>query len=390
MDFFLMGGFPMVAILVFGAVALVNAARFAWAPGPGRVPYQVALGAALVFAGLGGSAVDLMTVAMQVPSNPEWANDPQVGLIRAMPGIKKEDNVPIGVGEVVIVIALEKLGAEGVANVQVRGVGDLSKKLRPNINIVEGRAATPGSDEVVIGKGINGRFRGVKLGDSFELKRNRSVTVVGVFEDKGSSHESEVWLDVDTLRSMFGREGAVSSVRVVLEQPSSFEGFQLAVEQDKRLGLQAMREVTYFENQSQGTSLFIGILGTLIAVCFSVGAMIGATITMYASVANRQREIGTLRALGFSRFSILICFLVESILLAVGGGIVGALASLALGGVHFSMINLASWSEMTFSLDPAPQLIGIAVGAAGIMGVLGGFLPAIRASGVSPLAAMRS
>ena len=285
---------------------------------------------------------------------------------------------------------VEKLGAEGVANVQVRGVGDLSKKLRPNINIIEGRAATPGSDEVVIGKGINGRFRGVKLGDSFELKRNRAVTVVGVFEDKGSSHESEVWLDVDTLRSMFGREGAVSSVRVVLEQPSSFEGFQLAVEQDKRLGLQAMREITYFENQSQGTSLFIGILGTLIAVCFSVGAMIGATITMYASVANRQREIGTLRALGFSRFSILVCFLVESILLAVGGGIVGALASLALGGVHFSMINLASWSEMTFSLDPAPQLIGIAVGAAGIMGVLGGFLPAIRASGVSPLAAMRS
>ncbi len=342
---------------------------------------------------LGSSGRADVAIVLRKGSDAELGSgieDPQVGLIRAMPGIKKEDNVPIGVGEVVIVIALEKLGAEGVANVQVRGVGDLSKKLRPNINIVEGRAATPGSDEVVIGKGINGRFRGVKLGDSFELKRNRSVTVVGVFEDKGSSHESEVWLDVDTLRSMFGREGAVSSVRVVLEQPSSFEGFQLAVEQDKRLGLQAMREVTYFENQSQGTSLFIGILGTLIAVCFSVGAMIGATITMYASVANRQREIGTLRALGFSRFSILVCFLVESILLAVGGGIVGALASLALGGVHFSMINLASWSEMTFSLDPAPQLIGIAVGAAGIMGVLGGFLPAIRASGVSPLAAMRS
>jgi putative ABC transport system permease protein len=342
---------------------------------------------------LGSSGRADVAIVLRKGSDAELGSgieDPQVGLIRAMPGIKKEDNVPIGVGEVVIVIALEKLGAEGVANVQVRGVGDLSKKLRPNINIIEGRAATPGSDEVVIGKGINGRFRGVKLGDSFELKRNRSVTVVGVFEDKGSSHESEVWLDVDTLRSMFGREGAVSSVRVVLEQPSSFEGFQLAVEQDKRLGLQAMREVTYFENQSQGTSLFIGILGTLIAVCFSVGAMIGATITMYASVANRQREIGTLRALGFSRFSILVCFLVESILLAVGGGIVGALASLALGGVHFSMINLASWSEMTFSLDPAPQLIGIAVGAAGIMGILGGFLPAIRASGVSPLAAMRS
>jgi putative ABC transport system permease protein len=215
------------------------------------------------------------------------------------------------------------------------------------------------------------------------------VTVVGVFEDQGSSHESEIWIDVDTLRSTFGREGAVSSVRVLLEQPSSYDAFQLAVEQDKRLGLQAMRETKYFENQSQGTSLFIGVLGTVVAVCFSLGAIIGAVITMYASVANRQREIGTLRALGFSRFAILICFLTESVLLALLGGVLGATASLLMGSVEFSMINLSSWSEMTFKLDPVPQILGISVAAAGFMGVLGGFLPAIRASGVSPLAAMR-
>lgn len=315
--------------------------------------------------------------------------DPQVSLIRAMPGVKKEDNTPIAAGEVVVVIALEKLGAAGVANVQVRGVADASKKLRKNTRIVEGREATPGSDEVVVGRGINGRFRGVKLGDSFELKRNRAVTVVGVFEDQGSSHESEVWIDVDTLRSAFGRQGAVSSVRVQLEAPQSFDSFQLAVEQDKRLGLQALRETTYFENQSQGTSLFIGVLGTVVAVCFSLGAIIGAVITMYAAVANRQREIGTLRALGFSRFSILVCFLTESVLLSLLGGLLGAAASLLMGNVEFSMINLASWSEMTFKLDPVPQILGASVAAAGFMGVLGGFLPAVRASGVSPLAAMR-
>jgi putative ABC transport system permease protein len=341
---------------------------------------------------LGASGREDVAIVLRKGSDAELGSgieDPQVSLIRAMPGVKKEDNVPIAGGEVVVVIALEKLGAEGVANVQIRGIGDVSKKLRSKATIVEGRAATPGSDEVVIGKGINGRFRGVKLGDSFELKRNRSVTVVGVFEDQGSSHESEIWIDVDTLRSTFGREGAVSSVRVLLEQPSSYDAFQLAVEQDKRLGLQAMRETKYFENQSQGTSLFIGVLGTVVAVCFSLGAIIGAVITMYASVANRQREIGTLRALGFSRFAILICFLTESVLLALLGGVLGATASLLMGSVEFSMINLSSWSEMTFKLDPVPQILGISVAAAGFMGVLGGFLPAIRASGVSPLAAMR-
>jgi putative ABC transport system permease protein len=315
--------------------------------------------------------------------------DPQVSLVRAMPGVKKEGDVPIAAGETVVVIALEKFGANGVANVQVRGVGDASRKLRRNVTIVEGRDATPGSDEVIVGRAIHGRFAGVKLGEKFELKRNRPVTVVGVFSDAGSSHESEVWVDVDTLRAAFGREGSVSSVRVQLEQASSFDGFKLALEEDKRLGLQALRETTYFENQSQGTSLFIGVLGTVIAVCFSVGAIIGAVITMYASVANRQREIGTLRALGFSRMAILTCFLTESVLLALTGGVLGALASLAVGNVEFTMINLASWSEMTFKLDPVPRILGIAVGAAGAMGVLGGFLPAVRASGVSPLAAMR-
>jgi len=316
-------------------------------------------------------------------------DDPQVGLVRAMPGVKKDGNQPIAVGEVVVVIALEKFGANGVANVQVRGVTEGSRKLRAKARIIEGRAATQGSDEVVVGKGIHGRFAGVKLGERFELKRNRPVTVVGVFEDGGSSHESEVWADLDTLRAAFGREGSVSSVRVQLEQPSSFDGFKLAVEQDKRLGLQALRETTYYENQSQGTSLFIGVLGTVIAVCFSIGAIIGAIITMYASVANRQREIGTLRALGFSRFSILVCFLTESVLLALIGGVLGALASLAVGNVEFTMVNFASWSEMTFRLDPVPRILGTAMGAAGVMGVLGGFLPAVRASGVSPLAAMR-
>lgn len=134
---------------------------------------------------------------------------------------------------------------------------------------------------------------------------------------------------------------------------------------------------------------FLRVLGLTLTIIFSLGAVIGAMITMYSSVANRVFEIGTLRALGFSRFSILVCFLTESVLLALAGGVLGALASLAVGNVEFTMVNFASWSEMTFRLDPVPRILGTAMGAAGMMGVLGGFLPAVRASGVSPLAAMR-
>ena len=316
-------------------------------------------------------------------------DDAQVGLIKSLPGVKQEDGKPIGSGEVVIVGAMEKIGAPGVTNVAYRGIPDDATKLRPAVRIVAGREAKAGSDEVVIGQRIRGRFRGVDLGQSFEIKKGRKVTVVGVFEDGGSAYESEVWADLDTLRTSFGREGMVSSVRVRLESPAKLDAFQASVEQDKRVGLLAMRESAYYEKQSEGTSIFIGAIGTLVAVFFSIGAMIGAAITMYAAVANRQREIGTLRALGFSRTSILVAFVFESVILALAGGAVGVLASIALGSVKFSMINFASWSETVFSFDPTPGVLLSAFAFAGAMGFIGGLFPAVRASRVSPVAAMR-
>jgi putative ABC transport system permease protein len=316
-------------------------------------------------------------------------DDPQVGVIKSMPGVKRDGNEPIGQGEIVVVAAMEKLGTDGVSNVQLRGVDEKVEKLRPNVKVVRGRKPTPGADEVMVGKAIEGRFKGVAMGQSFEIKKNRPVTVVGVFEDNGSSHESEVWLDRDVLKTSFGREGSVSSVRVVLESPAAFDAFQAAVEQDNRVGLMALRETVYYEKQSQGTSVFIQVLGGLIAVFVAFGAIIGAAITMYASIANRRREIGTLRALGFSRFGILVSFLIESTALALGGGIVGAVVSLGMGAVKVTMINFASWSEMVFTFEPTVPIIGSALGFAVVMGILGGFLPAIRAAGTSPLAAMK-
>jgi putative ABC transport system permease protein len=315
--------------------------------------------------------------------------EPDVNLVLAAPGVKKESGAPSAVAEVVVVAAMEKIGAVGVTNVQLRGVPDDVMRFRPEVTLVAGRVPQPGSDEVLIGERLRGRFKGLDLDQSFDIKKNRPVKVVGVFESGGSSYESEVWVDREVLRAAFGRQGHMSSIRVHLDSTAAFDAFQVGVEEDKRLGLMAMRESDYYERQSEGTSTFIGAMGTLISVLFSMGAMIGAMITMYAAVANRQREIGTLRALGFSRSSILGCFLLEAVLLALAGGAVGAAASLAMGYVKFSMMNFASWSEIVFSFDPTPQIIGRSLIFAGVMGLVGGFFPALRASRVSPVAAMR-
>jgi putative ABC transport system permease protein len=314
-----------------------------------------------------------------------------VPLILAAPGVAHDGRgQPLGSGEIVVVGAMEKLGTTGVTNVSVRGIPDDVMRFRPETRIVAGRPARPGSDEAIVGARIRGRIKGLDLGQTFELKKNRPATVVGIFEAGGSSYESEVWVDREVLRQAYHREGIVSSVRVRLESPSKFDAFRAGVENDKRLGLQAVRETTFYEKQSEGVAIFIGVLGTIVSVFFAVGAMIGAMITMYAAVANRQREIGMLRAIGFSRTSILGSFVFESVLLAVLGGAVGAVAALGMGFVRFSMVNFASWSEIVFSFEPTPAVMGTALVAAGAMGLLGGLFPAVRAARTSPLKAIRA
>ena len=341
---------------------------------------------------LAASGRDDIAIVIRKGSEAELASsieDPTVGLITSQPGVAQAAGRGAGVGETVLVIALEKLGAVGLTNIQIRGVTPEVSVLNRPIKIIKGRAARPGSDEVVVGKRLEGRFRGLAIGQSFEMRRNRPATVVGVFSADGTSYESEVWADNDTLRSAFGRPGIVSSVRVRLDSPGAFEGFRTSVEQDKRIGLEALTERKYYERLSEGTSMFITALGSVIAVFCSLGAMIGAMITMYGAVANRMREIGTLRALGFPRLQVLISFVIESLILSAAGGLLGCIAALAIGSIEISMINFASWSEIVFRLEPTPEALGIALACAGIMGLVGGFLPAMRASRVSALAAMR-
>jgi len=315
-----------------------------------------------------------------------------VGLILSAPGVKKDDQGrPMGVGEVVVVILLERSGEAGsVSNVTVRGTTEGSLAVRPEIRVVDGRAPKPGTDEVMVGRALVGRFSGLDLGDSFDIKKNRPVKVVGVFEGGGSAYESEVWADIDTVRTSFGRPSMVSSVVVRLESSSKFDGFATTVETDKSLGLNAMRETEYFAKQAGPMLGFLLGLGIAIAILFAIGAIIGAVITMYGAVAQRSREIGTLRALGFSRISILGSFLMESVVLAVVGGIIGVAAALCMSFVHFSMINFATWSEIVFKFSATPKILVIALVVGAVMGLLGGLFPAIRAARLSPITAMRA
>jgi putative ABC transport system permease protein len=317
-------------------------------------------------------------------------DSPNVPLILAPKQVARRANgQPDGVGEVVVVITADKVGDEGVSNVTVRGVGDDAYDFRTEAKVIEGRKARPGADECVVGKAVRGRFKGLDLGQSIELKKNRPLKVVGIIEAGGSSYESEVWADVDVVRSSFGREGYVQSVRARLTSPDQYEAYKAQIEGNRQLGFQAYRETEYYEKQSEGSSAFIMGMGGTIAFFFSLGAMIGAMITMYSAVANRQREIGTLRALGFGKFSIMSSFLLESVMLALLGGGLGALASLAMGFVHFSIVNFASWSEVVFRFEPTGAIVGGSLAFAGIMGVVGGFLPAVRAARLPLIKALK-
>ncbi len=295
------------------------------------------------------------------------------------------------IGEIVIVITAELAdGSGGLSNVLVRGMPAEGIAFRPEVKIVSGRAPKPGTNEVIVGRAISGRFKGVGPNQSFELRRNRPLQVVGEFAAAGSSYESEVWGDLDVIRKYLGRESVVSSVRVRLTDPSKFEAYRMAVEGDKVFSVKVMRERDYYQKQAEGTSQFLTITGTIIAILFSIAAMLGAAITMNGAVANRSKEIGTLRALGFSRLAILTSFVLESMILAVGGGIIGLGFVMLLTMVSFPVMNFQTFSEIIIGFQATP---GIVVGAlifSAAMGLLGGLTPAIRASRVSPIEAMRA
>jgi ABC-type lipoprotein release transport system permease subunit len=290
--------------------------------------------------------------------------------------------------ETVVLISLVKRDSGKPSNVIIRGVSPRGLVLRPQVKLTAGRMFRPGASEVIAGASIARRFSGAGIGETLRFGQ-REWTVVGLFDAGNSGFDSEIWGDADQLMPAF-RRNAYSAMVLRLADTALFDGFKKDIEGDPRLTLDAKREQTFYSDQSKALSTFISVLGTILSAIFSIGAMIGATITMYASVANRVGEIGTLRALGFQRRSILAAFLSESMLLAVVGGAVGLGFASLMQFLSFSTTNFQSFSELAFGFRLNAAIVVKTLLFSLLMGFIGGFLPALRAARMQIVDALRA
>ncbi len=290
--------------------------------------------------------------------------------------------------ELLVLISLPKRGTTKQSNVTVRGIGTNSLALRPQVRLVEGRMPRPGSLEIVAGKSVAERFTGGGLGETLRFG-TYTWTIVGVFDAGNTAFSSEVWGDVDQLMQAF-RRPSYSSMIFKLRDPARFDELKKRIEGDPRLQLEAKRETRYYLEQSEMMAMFLRVLGISLTIIFSFGAVIGAMITMYSAVANRTAEIGTLRALGFQRMSILMAFLFEALFLGLIGGLVGLLFASFMQFLTISTMNFQTFSELafTFALTPAIGASAILFGL--VMGFVGGLLPSVRASKMGIVDALRA
>ncbi len=311
------------------------------------------------------------------------------GVVETLPQVARgADGGTLASREVVVLDSLAKRGGNQRTNVPVRGVSPLGLKLRSQVRIVEGRMFRPGASEIVVGNSVAHDFAGVGVGQTLKFAQ-REWLIVGRFDAQRTAFDSEIWGDCEQLLQAF-RRTVYSSMLVRLTQASDFDALRTAIDADPRLQMEARRERQYYEDQSRQMSGFIRILGLTLSVIFSIGAMIGAAITMYASVATRTAEIGTLRALGFVRRSILTAFLLESMLLALAGGVAGLACASLLQAVRISTTNFQTFSELAFSFELTPGVIVRSLLFALIMGLAGGVLPAAKAARMRIVDALRA
>ena len=289
--------------------------------------------------------------------------------------------------ETVVLISLNKRGSDKPSNVIIRGVGTNGLALRPQVRLTAGRMFRPGSSEIIAGASIARRFVGAGIGETLRFGQ-REWTVVGLFDAGNSGFDSEIWGDAEQLLQAF-RRPVYSAMVLRLAGSERFAEFKRDIEADPRLSLEAKREQDFYSDQSRALSTFINVLGLVLSITFSIGAVIGAAITMYGSVANRVGEIGTLRALGFTRRNILLAFLTESMLLALVGGVAGLGFASLMQFFSFSTTNFQSFSELAFGFSLNGPIVLKSLIFALIMGVVGGFLPARRAAGMKIVDALR-
>ena len=313
----------------------------------------------------------------------------QAGIIESLPDIATgADGHRLVSKEPVVLINLPKRSSNKPANVVIRGVTGAGLALRPQVKLVEGRMFRPGTAEVIAGHSIADGFQGAGLGETLRFA-SRDWTVVGVFDAGHTGFDSEIWGDAEQMLQAFRRTG-YSSMLFQLIDPDRFDAVKAELESDPRLTIEAKREQRFYAEQSEALSKFISYLGTAISIIFSIGAVIGATITMYASVASRTGEIGTLRALGFSRAAILTAFLGEALMLGLIGGIVGLIGASVMQALSISTTNFQTFAEIAFSFTLTPGIIVASLIFSLTMGFIGGFLPAARAARMKIVDALRA
>jgi putative ABC transport system permease protein len=303
----------------------------------------------------------------------------QAGILESLPGIATgRSGERLVSRETVVLNSLPKLGTGKPSNVTMRGMGTAGPTLRPQVNLSEGRWFRPGTAEIVVGHAVTVGFEGCRLGDTLRFG-GRDWTIVGTFDAAGTAFDSEIWGDADLMMQSY-RRSAYSTVLLRLADEARRQRTLDAIAADPRLQVDAKPEIRFYEEQSEGLAKFIRILGTVLSAIFSIGAIVGAMITMFATVAQRVGEIGTLRALGFRRSAVLLAFLTESLLLSLVGGVLGLAGASLMQAVDISTTNFQTFAELAFRFRLTPGIALQTLLFALFMGLVGGFVPAWRAA----------
>ncbi len=313
----------------------------------------------------------------------------QANIIKTIPEIARDANGDLlYTNEIYVLISLDNRNGEGSSNVPVRGVTDKSLTLRPRVKLIEGRMWEDPGSEIIAGKATARSFQGAGLGETVRFGA-RDWTIVGIFDAEGSSFDSELWGEINQMSDAF-RRPIYSSLTFRMQDTLQFAAMKDRLENDPRLPIEVLREKQYYKQQSEFVTTFISYAGGVISFIFSLGAIVGAMITMYAAVANRVREIGTLRSLGFSRISILTSFLIESVFISLAGGLLGIAAAYSLQTIEVSTLNWDTFSEIAFNFYMSWEIAITSIIFAVVMGIVGGFLPAVHAARLKIVEALKA
>ena len=314
----------------------------------------------------------------------------EVDVIRQAPGLAREGQLALTSAELYVIIDLPKKSAPtSSANVPMRGIEPMGVTIRPEVSLIAGRMFRFGTNEVIAGRGANGQFVNLNVGDTVVSGQNR-WEVVGIFEADGGVSETEIWCDARVLQGVYRRGNTYQSLLASLETPEAFDTFKDWLTANPQLNVSIRRENEYYAGQSQTLTRLIQTIGFGIAALMGIGAVFGAILTMYTAVATRAREIATLRSLGFDTSSVVVSVLVESMVLGAIGGVIGGAAAYAgFNGYQASTINFQTFSQVAFAFRVTPQLLVLGLTYALAMGLVGGLLPALRAARLPIPSALR-